>query len=115
MNPSTPTSKALRLRAYLGEKDRSGGKPLHEALLAEARSSGIRGGTVFRGAAGFGAGAVLRSAKILSLSMDLPVVVEIIDSPGAIESFCASSSCLGLCSMVTKDEVDIIHQRAGKI
>lgn len=75
---STP---AQALRIHLGEADRDGHRPLFEAIVLKARELGLAGATVFRSPMGFGGSSVLRTSKILNLSTDLPLVVEIIDSP----------------------------------
>lgn len=79
------TGKLLRI--FVGESDRHGSEPLHEYLLRRAREHGLAGATVLRGMAGFGANSRLHSAKVLRLSADLPVVIEIVDTADKIESF----------------------------
>ncbi len=78
---------AKRLRVFVGERDKSGHKPLYEALLSMARDSRLAGATVTRGLMSFGATSRIRSARVLDLSADLPVIVEIVDTPNRIESF----------------------------
>lgn len=78
---------ATLLRIFLGETDRHDGKPLFEAIVQEARRNNLAGATVLRGRMGFGHSSRLHSTKILALSEDLPVVVEIIDSPDKIDGF----------------------------
>jgi CBS domain-containing protein len=80
-------SEAEILRIYIGESDHSGGKLLYEAIVEEAHRRGLAGATVTRGLLGFGAGSLVHTAKILRLSEDLPVVVEIVDRPERIEAF----------------------------
>jgi len=75
------------LRIYIGESDRQGGRLLHEAVVEEARRRGMSGATAMRGVLGFGANSLVHTAKILRLSEDLPMVVEIVDTPGRIEAF----------------------------
>ncbi len=75
------------LRIYIGESDRHEGGPLHEWLVLQAREAGLAGATVLRGIQGFGAHSRLHTAKILRLSEDLPIVVEIVDSRERIEAF----------------------------
>ena len=67
------------LRIFLGEDDRAEGKPLYEALVLSARENGLAGATVLRGPMGYGHTSRLHTAKILRLSEDLPIVVEIVD------------------------------------
>jgi len=71
----------------LGESDKHDGKPLYEWLVLKARSSGLAGATVLRGIEGFGAHSRLHTAKILRLSEDLPIVVEIVDTREKVEAF----------------------------
>ncbi len=75
------------LRIFIGESDHWHGKPLYEAILLAARQRGVAGCTVLRAIEGYGANSHLRSAHIERLSMDLPIVVEIIDRPEKIEAF----------------------------
>jgi uncharacterized protein len=81
-----PTEGKL-LRVFIGEADRWHGRPLYEAIVEEARRSGLAGATVWKGALGFGAHSRMHTAKILRLSEDLPVVIEIVDAAEKIESF----------------------------
>lgn len=79
--------QAKLLRIYIGETDRWHGQPLYMAILLKAREMGLAGGTVFRGIAGYGANSVIRTANILRLSEDLPVVIEIVDADAKIQAF----------------------------
>jgi uncharacterized protein len=67
------------LRIFVGEADKHGHKPLYEAIVKQAREAGLAGATVLRGAMGFGRRRVLHTAKVLRLSEDLPIVIEIVD------------------------------------
>lgn len=75
------------LRIFIGENDKYEGRPLYEWIVHKARERGLAGATVLRGLEGFGAHSRLHTAKILRLSSDLPIVVEIVDSEEKIESF----------------------------
>lgn len=75
------------LRIHLGESDRHEGKPLYEWLVLKAREQGLAGATVLRGIEGFGAHSRLHTAKILRLSEDLPIVIEIVDVQEKIDAF----------------------------
>ena len=75
------------LRVFVGEADRWHGRPLYEAIVEEARRSGLAGATVWKGSLGFGAHSRMHTAKILRLSEDLPVVIEIVDAAEKIETF----------------------------
>ena len=75
------------LRVYIGELDTYDGEPLYQWLVAEARRQGLSGATALRGLEGFGAHSELHTAKVLRLSVDLPVVIEIIDTDERIDAF----------------------------
>jgi PII-like signaling protein len=75
------------LRVFIGESDKSGHRPLYEEIVLKAREAGLAGATVLRGVMGFGKNSILHTAKILRLSEDLPMVVEIVDSLEKVEAF----------------------------
>jgi uncharacterized protein len=79
--------EAELLRIFMGEGDHCHGKPLYEAIVLEARRRGMAGATVLRGIMGFGANSRMHTAKILRLSEDLPIIVEIVDKPERIADF----------------------------
>src|SRR5580765_2275985 len=79
--------EAVLLRIYIGESDRWSHRPLYEAIVLKAREMHLAGATVLRGPMGFGKSSRLHTAKILRLSMDLPVVIEIVDAEEKIQSF----------------------------
>ena len=85
---SVPREGAL-LRVFVGEDDRHEGKPVYEWIVLRARERGLAGATVLRGLMGFGAHSRLHTFRIERLSLDLPVVVEIVDSPERLEAFLA--------------------------
>ena len=78
---------AVRLRIYIGESDRWEHKPLHEVIVLRARELHLAGATVLRGSMGFGKSSRLHTAKILRLSLDLPLVIEIVDGEEKINAF----------------------------
>lgn len=78
---------ATLLRIFVGEAERHDGKPLFEAIVLEARRANLAGATVLRGPLGFGHSSRLHTAKVLALSEDLPVVIEIVDAPERIDAF----------------------------
>jgi len=80
-------SEAYLLRVFIGESDKIDGKPLYEIIVEEARKRGMAGATVLRGFLGFGANSRLHTSKVLRLSEDLPVIVEIVDKEERIEAF----------------------------
>ena len=75
------------LRIFIGESDRHAGKPLYEWLVIQAKEQGLAGATVLRGLMGFGANSRIHTSKILRLSLDLPIVVEIVDTPDKINGY----------------------------
>src|SRR5881296_2165095 len=78
---------SMLLRIFIGESDRWNHKPLYEAIVLKAREMHLGGATVLRGPMGFGKSSRMHTAKILRLSMDLPIVIEMVDSEERIESF----------------------------
>ncbi|TVQ60112.1 MAG: DUF190 domain-containing protein [Phycisphaerales bacterium] len=100
---------ALRLRVYLGETDKHDGKPLYEAIVFAAREEGLAGATVLRGPMGFGRDSRIRTSKILRLSEDLPVVVEIIDAREAIEAFVDTLTPMLHSGLITLDDVQALR------
>jgi PII-like signaling protein len=104
---------ALRLRIYLGERDHHGGQPLYTAIVQAARTAGIGGATVLKGIEGFGAHSVVRAARIVDMSSDLPIVVELVDEPDMIRPFVATLRTMLDDGMMTIEPVTIIYQNAG--
>ncbi len=78
---------AVLLRIFIGEDDKAGHLPLYEAIMLKARGMHLAGATVLRGAIGFGRSARLHATKILRLSQDLPIVIEIVDAEDRIDAF----------------------------
>lgn len=102
------------LRIYIGESDKHEGIPLYEWIVRIARESGIAGATVFRGLEGFGAHSRLHTAKILRLSSDLPIVVEIIDTADKIEAFMPMIDDAVKEGLATIETVGIKFYRSGE-
>src|SRR5436309_1393767 len=102
------------LRVFIGESDRWHHQPLYEAIVLKARELGLAGATVLRGPMGFGANSHLHTAKILRLSMDLPMVIEIVDSQPKIEEFLPYLEEMVLEGLVTLEDVRVIKYRANK-
>lgn len=105
---------AVLLRIYLGESDRWQHKPLYEALVLKARELHLAGATVLRGPMGFGKSSRLHTAKILRLSMDLPLVIEIVDSREKVEAFLPVLREMLQGGLVTLEKVQVIEYRAGE-
>ena len=106
--------EAELLRIFVGESDHHGGKPLYEVIVQEARTRGMAGATVLRGIMGFGAHSRMHTAKILQLSEDLPIVVEIVDTPERIEAFLPYLNAMIPEGLVTLERAQVIAYRAGK-
>lgn len=109
-----PTEECLRLRVYAGESDRWERRPLYEAIVLKARSEGLAGATVFRSPMGFGATSRIHTAKILNLSTDLPIVVEIIDAVPKIEAFLGKLQDMMPGGLITVEPVKVRHYGRGK-
>ncbi len=96
------------LRVFLGERDRSDGRPTYEAVVRLARSEGLAGATVLRGVEGFGHSSRLHTAKILRLSEDLPMVVEIVDAAERIDAFLPKLEGLVRGGLVTVERAEVL-------
>jgi PII-like signaling protein len=99
------------LRIFIGESDRWQGKPLYEAIILKAREMGIAGATMLRGMMGFGANSRIHTAKILRLSEDLPIVVEIVDNAEKIERLLPLIDEMVQEGLVTLEKVQVIQYR----
>lgn len=106
------TGRGLLLRVFIGESDRWHGRPLYEALLMEARERGLAGVTVTRGIMGFGAHSRLHTAKILRLSEDLPIVIEMVDVEERIREFLPLCDEMIQEGLVTLEGVEILKYAA---
>jgi PII-like signaling protein len=103
--------EAMLLRIFIGESDRWEHKPLYEAIVLKARELHLAGATVLRGAMGFGKSSRLHTAKILRLSLDLPLVIEIVDSEEKINSFLPELDKMISGGLVTLEQVRVIEYR----
>jgi PII-like signaling protein len=109
--------QAVLLRIFVGESDKIGHLPLHEEIIKKAREAGLAGATVLKGVLGYGATDHIRTTKILDLSADLPMVIEIVDEQSKIAAFhpmCSElieqANCGGL---VTLENIRVIHYLPG--
>jgi uncharacterized protein len=84
--------EAVLLRIFIGEDDRTKGRPLYEAIVLKAREAGLAGATVLRGPMSFGKSSTLHTAKVLRLSEDLPIVIEIVDTQERSTHSCRCST-----------------------
>lgn len=102
------------LRVFIGESDRWHGKPLYEAIVRLAREQGMAGATVLRGIEGFGADSHLHTSRILRLSEDLPVVIEIVDTEDRIDRLLPLLDPMIAEGMVTSERVHIVSYRSSQ-
>jgi hypothetical protein len=100
---------AVLLRIFIGEDDRTHGRPLYEAIVMAAREMHIAGATVLRGPMGFGRSSRLHTAKILRLSEDLPVVVEIVDAEHRIQALLGVIEPMIGSGLVTLEKVQVLR------
>jgi PII-like signaling protein len=107
--------EAVLLRIFIGESDRWQHKPLYEAIVLAAREAHLAGATVLRGPMGYGKSSRLHTAKILRLSLDLPLVIEIVDSEENINAFLpVLDKMIGGC-LVTLEKVKVLYYRSGEV
>jgi PII-like signaling protein len=104
---------AVLLRIFLGENERYENRPLYEAIVLKAREAHLAGATVLRGPLGFGHSSRLHTAKILRLSEDLPMVIEIVDSEGKIEAFLPMLDGMIGSGLVTLEKVKVLQYGSG--
>ena len=101
----------MLLRIFIGESDRWNHKPLYEAIVLKAREMHLGGATVLRGPMGFGKSSRMDTAKILRLSMDLPIVIEMVDSEERIQAFLPALEEMMSGGMVTLERVQVVEYR----
>jgi len=101
--------QAVLLRIFIGEDDRADGSPLCEAIVLKAREQHLAGATVLRGPMGFGASSRLHTSKILRLSEDLPLVIEIVDSEEKINAFLPMLDGMMTSGLITMEKVQVLQ------
>ena len=106
--------EAELLRIFIGESDRHAGKPLYETIVLEARRRGMAGATVLRGIMGFGADSRMHTAKILRISEDLPIIVEIVDKPERIAEFLPELDHMIQEGLITLERAKVIAYRNSR-
>lgn len=104
-------SEAELVRVFVGESDKHEGKPLYEAIVLKARGMGLAGVTVLRGVMGFGASSRIHTAKILRLSDDLPMVIEIVDRPDRIADFLPVLDAMVTEGLITIEKIRVLAYR----
>ncbi len=107
------SGQAVLLRVFVGESDKLGHLPLYEAIVKQARDADLAGATVLKGVMGFGAPARIRTQKILDLSSDLPLVIEIVDEEDKVAAFQVVLTGLfeeaGCGGLVTLENIRVVH------
>jgi PII-like signaling protein len=103
------------MRIFVGESDKYEGRPLYEALLERFRKRGLAGATVLRGVAGFGASSVVHTEKVLRLSLDLPVVVEVVETEEAIQSVLPDLDEMIGGGLVTLERAQVLLYRPANV
>ena len=104
----------MLLRILIGESDRWHHQPLYEALVFKARELGLAGATVLRSPMGFGASSRMHTAKILQLSTDLPVIIEIVDTEEKLDGFLPALEEMMGGGLATMEKIKVIHYRSGE-
>ena len=102
---------ALLLRIYIGEADHRDGKPLYEVVVRFLRERGIAGATVFRGIEGFGANAHLHTTRLLRLSEDLPILIEVVDAEASIRAILPELDALVDDGLITLEPIEVVAYR----
>lgn len=100
---------AVLLRVFFGEDDKSGHLPLYEAIVLKAREMHLAGATVLRGSVGFGHSSRIHTTKILRLSQDLPIVVEIVDTQDKIDAFLPILDGMMSSGLITLEKVQVLQ------
>jgi len=110
-SPERLPAEATLLRIFIGDADRHGHHPLYEAIVLKARELHLAGATVLKSPMGYGRTSRLHTAKILQLSTDLPMVIEIVDEPEKIQAFLPVLDGMMDGGLVTLEKVQVIHYR----
>ena|SRR3989338_2622387 len=102
------------LRIFIGEQDKWHGQPLYEAIVQLARKQGLAGATCLKGFLGFGAKSHIHTAKLLRLSEDLPIVIEIVDSEQKIQAFLPQLDAMIQDGLVTLEKAEVLLYRTSQ-
>src|SRR6266581_4147367 len=103
------------MRVFIGESDKYHGKPLYEALLERLRAKGLAGATVLRGVAGFGASSKVHTDKILRLSLDLPLIIEVVETEEAIQAILPDLDEMIGGGLITLERARVILYRPARV
>lgn len=111
-----PDSKLLRI--FVGETDKIGNEPFYERIVYDAKKQGLAGATVLKGIMSFGANSIIHKSKIVALSNDLPIVIEIVDKEEKIDSFLETLKSLfedsGSGGLITMEKMHVIYYKPNK-
>ncbi len=107
------TGRALIARIYIGEADRHDGQPLYHMIVALLREHGLAGATVLRGIEGYGANSHLHTTRILRLSEDLPIVIEVVDQEDRLRAVLPEVDALIGDGLITLERVEVFAYRAN--
>ena len=110
----TSNDDGILLRVFIGESDHIGKQPLYEAVVQKVRELGMAGATVLRGTEGFGAHSVVHKAKMLEMSSDLPIIIEIVDSSQKIQLLLPHLNAMVTEGMITMENVRVLAYRSQK-
>jgi len=103
--------QALMVRIYIGDADHRNGMPLYQAIVAFLRERGMAGATVFRGIEGFGANAHLHTTRLLRLSEDLPITIEVVDEEARIRAILPELDTMVGDGLITLEKIDVLAYR----
>lgn len=103
------------MRIFIGESDKYRGKPLYEALLRLFREKGLAGATVLRGVAGFGASSTVHTEKVLRLSLDLPLIIEVVETEAAIQAVLSDLDAIIGGGLITLERARVVMYRPAKV
>jgi PII-like signaling protein len=103
------------MRIFIGESDKHHGKPLYEALIERLRAKGLAGATVLRGVAGFGASSTVHTDKVLRLSLDLPIIIEVVETEEAIQAVLPDLDEMIGGGLITLERARVIMYRPGGV
>ena len=111
--PHSFTGERTLMRIFIGESDKHHGRPLYEALLERLRQAGFAGATVLRGVAGFGASSTVHTEKVLRLSLDLPIIIEVVETEDKIQAMLPSLEEMIGGGLITMEKARVILYRVG--
>lgn len=114
MNRAKLSSEGQLLRIFIGESDKHEGKPLYEWIVIKAKEYGLAGATVIRGIMGFGANSHIHTSSILRLSLDLPIIIELVDTKDKIENFLSNVEGVIEEGLITVERANVKMYRSNK-